>query len=124
MSVTKQQQVFICGKHRFKTTDISKYHLHIIDDHDTEHGLWQEAGTFKFHQRKPIEKNGKMVYGKREIYFGNFRYLPTYQEINCNCRCNTGTGCWQGNKCFDPEMHKTKTPEEYKAWVDKKWSRK
>ena len=116
MSLTKQQDIFICGKHRFKTTVIMRYHLHIIDDHDTEHGFWQEVGTFKFSQRKPNQKP--------EIYLGNFRYLPVYQEINCNCRCNTGTGCWQGNKCFDPEMHKTKTPEEYKAWVDKKWSRK
>ena len=48
MSMTKQQQVFICGKHRFKTTVIMRYHLHIIDDHDTEHGFWQEVDHIEF----------------------------------------------------------------------------
>lgn len=114
---------YICGKHHFKTNDRMRYVIHVIDDHDSEHGFWQKAGTFKFTQSKPIKINDKYSYGPPEIYLGDFRYLPMYQEINCNCRCNTGNGCWQGNECFDPGMHQTKTMEEYMIWIDRKWKR-
>lgn len=88
------------------------YHIHIINEHDEEHGLWQKVGLKKW------TKNGKP-------WYGNFRYLPIFRPMNCNCMCNTGFGCWQydNKECFDPGRHETKTPEEYMAWVDRKWKR-
>ncbi len=107
-----QQWEYICGKHRFKTNDVYRYHVHIIDEHDTEHGFWQKAGTNDW------TRDGKP-------YFGKFRFLPIYSPMNCNCRCSSGSGCWQNpNSCQEPERHQCKTPEEYKDWVDRKWKRK
>ena len=102
---------YICGKHHFKTDDVYLFHLHIIDDHDDEHGYWQKVGTSNW------TKDGKP-------WYGNFRYLKMYEPLNCTCHCQTGFGCWQeGRTCTEPERHQTKTPEEYRAWVDRKWKR-
>lgn len=62
---------YFCGKHKFQTDSIYGYHLHIIDDHDDEHGIWQEAGTTKWRN------------ADNSIWYGRFRFLPIYFEIEC-----------------------------------------
>ena len=61
---------YFCGKHKFQTNDAQIYNIHIIDDHDTEHGIWQPVGENRW------TKDGKP-------YYGRFRYLPMYFERNC-----------------------------------------
>lgn len=72
MSVCEQKEVMFCGKHRFKTTSVYAYHLHIIDDHDTEHGLWQPVGSHDWTTNDPHRE------GCRINWYGVFRYLRMY----------------------------------------------
>lgn len=62
---------YFCGKHRFSTNDMAKYHIHIIDDHDTEHGVYQPVGSkgFSWENLKTHEIR---------IDYGQFRYLQMY----------------------------------------------
>lgn len=105
---------YFCGKHRFQTNDALAYHLHIIDEHDSEHGFWQPAG-------EPTNWKKRSPTGEMVPWYGVFRYLPMFCPMGCNCRCNTGSGCWQGNKCYDPYMHRCTTPEEYQSYIKHKW---
>jgi len=105
---------YFCGKHKFRTNNQYSFNLHIINEHDSEHGYWQLAGSAGW---QITLADGKVV-----KWFGDFRYLPMYSPLTCNCRCMTGYGCWQDpSSCTEPERHKIKTMEEYKKWVDKKW---
>lgn len=63
---------YFCGKHKFQDGSAYAYHLHIINDHDTEHGIWQQAGTFNWTKGE-----------NNEPYYGRFRFLPIYFELEC-----------------------------------------
>lgn len=83
MTTKDEIGVYICGKHYFKTNDFWKYNLHIINEHDTEHGIWQEVGDKQWTVQKPVKRNGKMVYDHPEPYYGNFRYLRMFFNLKC-----------------------------------------
>ena len=111
----KKKELFFCGLHRFKTRDHYTFILHIINEHDTEHGIFQKVGTHF--------TSTDLRTGIKTPYYGDVRFLSTYCPFGCNCRCNAGFGCWQDpSSCQEPEVHKLKTKEEYFAWVDRKWT--
>lgn len=101
---------YFCGKHKFKTINEYAYHLHVINEHDSEHGFWQDVG------QKNWTKDGN-------IWYGDFRTLRMYCPLSCNCRCRIGYGCWQGQECDEPERHLITTPEAYQKWLDKQWGK-
>lgn len=70
---------YLCGKHKIIFDSPYPYHLHIIDEHDTEHGLWQPVGYHGL-----TIKNLKT--GVVTPFFGNFRYLPMYDEKECRIK--------------------------------------
>jgi len=63
---------YFCGKHKVTFESAYPYHIHIIDDHDTEHGIWQLVGTSNWTKGK-----------NNEIDYGRFRFLPIYTEKQC-----------------------------------------
>ena len=55
--------------------------LHVINDHDTEHGIWQPVGCKSWTVRKPVKQSdGSYKYGEPEIDYGRFRYLPMFDS--------------------------------------------
>lgn len=62
---------YVCGKHQVMYESIYNYHLHLINDHDSEHGIWQEAGTTKWFN------------GDDTPWYGRFRYLPMAFDLEC-----------------------------------------
>jgi len=63
--------IYICGKHKVRYEKVYNYHLHIINDHDDKHGIWQEVGTTKWRN------------ADNSIWYGRFRFLPMYFELEC-----------------------------------------
>lgn len=83
--MSMNQEVFFCGLHKFKTTNKRVFCIHLIDDHDSEHGKHQLAGTKNWSVLKPVKlSDGTYEYGEPEIDYGVFRYLPIFESKDCD----------------------------------------